>query len=164
MNGNDIESFPTPAIGVGGVVFNKKREVLLICRNKEPALGQWSIPGGCLDPGESLVDACRREIREETGMEVKVKNIVAVVERRFENFHYIIIDFFAEMEPGCIHQPIAQTDVSEAKWILMDELSNLNLVEGLEEIIRRAYRICRENDQTGLVDVEECQTDFIIPS
>lgn len=163
MNGNDNESFPAPAIGVGGIVFNDKSEVLLIRRNKEPALGQWSIPGGCLEPGETLVDSCKREIREETGMDVKVKNIVAVVERRLENFHYIIIDFFAELEPGSACVPVAQSDVSEAKWVSMEELKNLHVVEGLEEIIHRACRDTGEGKLSGLVDIESAGTDFIVP-
>ncbi len=162
MKGNNTEPFPVPSIGIGGLVFNNKREVLLICRNKEPALGQWSIPGGCLEPGESLVDACRREIREETGMDVKVKNIVAVVERRFENFHFIIIDFFAELEPESASQLVAQSDVSDAKWVSMDELKNLHLVVGLEEIIRRTDRDLNESKQPGLMDVEGACTDFIV--
>lgn len=164
MKGNEIETLPIPAIGVGGVVFNSKGEVLMICRNKQPAMGQWSVPGGCLDPGESLVDACRREIKEETGMDVNVKNIVAVVERRLDKFHYVIIDFFAELEPGSISLPVPQTDVSEARWVVMDELNTLNLVVGLEEIIRRADRSRREKDRNGLIDIEGCNTDFILSS
>lgn len=164
MKGNMIDTLPIPAIGVGGVVFNSRGEVLMICRNKEPAMGQWSIPGGCLEPGESLVEACRREIKEETGIDVKVKNILAVVERRVEKFHYVIIDFFAELEPGSICLPVPQTDVSEAKWVMLDQLKNLNLVVGLEEIIRRAYRTCHENDRGGLIDIEGDSTDFILSS
>ena len=89
MQNNNIQSFPVPAIGVGGIVFNNQKQVLMIQRNQPPAMGFWSVPGGKLEPGESLAEACQREIKEETGLDIEVKNIVAVVERRIEGFHYV---------------------------------------------------------------------------
>ena len=92
---NNTHSLPVPALGVSGIVFNNQQQILLIQRNQPPAMGCWSIPGGKLEPGESLVEACQREIKEETGLDTEVKNIVAVVERRVEGFHYVIIDYLA---------------------------------------------------------------------
>ena len=72
-------NLPAPTLAVSGIVFNDQKEILLIQRNQSPAKGFWSIPGGKLESGESLVEACYREIYEETGLRTEIKNIVAVV-------------------------------------------------------------------------------------
>lgn len=156
-------TLPVPSIGVGGVLFNKHRQVLLIKRNQPPAQGLWSIPGGKLEPGESLVEACRREYYEETHLDVEVKQIVAVVERRLEGFHYVIVDFFVELvdEGKCF--PIAQSDVAEAKWVSLDGLGQYELVVGLADIIARTYGCLGKGGLTGLQDVDLAGTDFILP-
>lgn len=155
-----LDSLPVPSIGVGGILFNGRQQVLLIKRNQPPAKGLWSIPGGRLGSGESLVEACRREFYEETGLDVEVNHVVAVVERRLEGFHYVIIDFWVQLadENKCF--PIAQSDVVEAKWINLDDLGLYDLVVGLAEIIVRTYN-CQA--QGGLRDVNETGTDFILP-
>ncbi len=152
---------PLPAVGVSGVVFNSEGDVLLIRRGKSPAFGQWSVPGGKLEPGESLAEACRREIKEETGLDVELKAIIAVVERRIENFHYVIIDFLAIPASDCSRQPVPQSDAIEARWVKLDELQQLELVAGLAEIIGRAYRYSHEDTQAGLYDTQGEGTDFI---
>ncbi|MFW5443025.1 MAG: NUDIX hydrolase [Methylococcaceae bacterium] len=152
---------PEPKIGVSAVVFNTSGSILLIKRNKAPALGLWSIPGGRQEPGESLKEACKRETFEETGLRVEVKELIAVVERRVEGFHYVVIDFFAILVGDGI-QPIAQSDVSEACWVAIDELSQYQVVEGLEEIILRAYRLYNAESISGLIDVGGNGTDFIL--
>ncbi len=91
------QPLPVPTLGVSGIVFNQKNQILLIRRNQPPAMGFWSIPGGKLEAGESLAEACQREIKEETGLITEVKHIVAVVERRVESFHYVIIDYLAQL-------------------------------------------------------------------
>ena len=113
MQNNSTQSLPVPAIGVSGIVFNNQKQVLMIQRNQPPAMGFWSIPGGKLEPGESLAEACQREIKEETGLETNVKNIVAIVERRIEGFHYVIIDYLALLTDEENIFPIAQSDVAE---------------------------------------------------
>jgi len=153
---------PTPSIGVGGVLFNKHNQVLLIKRNQAPAQGLWSIPGGKLEPGESLVEACQREYYEETNLEVEVKQIVAVVERKLEGFHYVIVDFYVELvdEDKCI--PVAQSDVADAKWVSLDGLEQYVLVVGLKEIIMRTYSCFAQGRVCGLQDVKLEGTDFIL--
>lgn len=157
-----IASPPIPAIGVAGVVFNDKNAVLLICRNKPPACGQWSIPGGRLEPGESLMAACRREVKEETGLDVEVENILSVIERRVENFHYVIVDFMTSLVSKSSFVPIAKTDVSEARWVSITELDDFDLVDGLQEIIRRANGYYRQGLSVGLTDYTGKGTDFIL--
>lgn len=81
MQNNSTLSLPVPTVGASGIVFNNQKQVLMIQHNQPPAMGFWSIPDGKLEPGESLAEACQREIKEETGLETKVKNIVAIVEK-----------------------------------------------------------------------------------
>ena len=155
-----IHGFPVPQIGVGGIVFNDRGAVLMIKRNQKPALGQWSVPGGKLAPGETLQDACRREVNEETGLEIRIGHVVAVVERRIENFHYIIIDFMATLTPEGLKVPRACSDVDEARWIQVKKLEKYDLVEGLEKIIRKAHQSCQEGKSFRLVDPAGRRTDF----
>ena len=151
---------PVPGIGVGGIVFYDD-SVLLIKRDKPPAFGQWSVPGGRLESGESLVDACRREVLEETGLSIVVGNIAAVVERRVESFHYVIVDFITYLPEGGAKIPIASSDVSEAMWVKMSHLSQYNLVEGLERIINKAYSSAMSGESNGLCDADGRGRDFI---
>ena len=71
-----------PIVGVGGIVF-KGDEVLLVRRGKEPALGEWSLPGGAVEVGETLEEALHRELQEETGIEVEILGLSAFLERIF---------------------------------------------------------------------------------
>lgn len=146
-------------IGVGGLLFNRQNQVLLIKRNKPPSQGLWSVPGGKLEAGEGLTECCRREIREETGLDVNVLSLIAVVERRVENFHYVIVDFLVELRDECANTPSAASDVTEARWINLENLENYPLVVGLSEIIRRTA--VRRNE--GLLAPEDSATDFILP-
>ena len=153
---------PIPSIGVGGVLLNNRQEVLLIKRNQAPAQGLWSIPGGRLEPGESMVDACRREFKEETNLGVEVNHIVAVVERKLECFHYVIIDFSVQLTDETDSTPIANSDVSEAKWISLDDLGQYDLVVGLAEIIKRTHECKGAGNNVWLQDVDKGGTDFIL--
>ncbi|MGR9087229.1 MAG: NUDIX hydrolase [Gammaproteobacteria bacterium] len=152
---------PEPAIGIGGILFNRDHEVLLIKRDKPPARGLWSIPGGKQEAGESMVEACQREFAEETALNVEVLGIMAVVERRIENFHYVIIDFLAVLKDEGQSTPTAQSDVSEARWVGMDKLGDYQLVEGLPEIIRRSHRVHCRGVQAGLSANDSNNTDFL---
>ncbi|MGZ8162153.1 MAG: NUDIX hydrolase [Methylobacter sp.] len=158
----NINLSPVPAIGVGGIVFNNQDQVLIIRRNQPPAMGLWSIPGGKLEAGESLADACKREIKEETGLDTEIKNIVAVVERRIEGFHYVIIDYLALLADQADLLPIAQSDVSEAKWINLEQLNDYELVIGLAEIITRTYSLYRGGCLAGLYASDATGTDYIL--
>ena len=160
---NNTHTLPVPTLGVSGIVFNNQKQILLIRRNQPPAMGCWSIPGGKLEAGESLAEACQREIKEETGLDVEVKNIVAVVERRVEGFYYVIIDFLALLVNEDNSQPIAQSDVSEAKWLGLEDLNNYDLVEGLAEIIWRTYNVYNGDYIAGLYDVAATGSDYILP-
>ncbi len=162
MENQTKNCFPEPKIGVSGVIFNSSGCILLIKRNKAPAFGLWSIPGGQLEPGESLKEACKREVFEETALCIDVKEIIAVVERRVEGFHYVVIDFFATLIDDNCKQPVAQSDVSEACWVAIENLAEYQLVAGLEEIILRTYRLFNAESIKGLMDVDCKGTDYIL--
>jgi 8-oxo-dGTP diphosphatase len=156
-----IYNFPAPIIGVGGIVFNEHDQILLIQRSQRPALHLWSVPGGRQEPGESLAEACEREILEETGIAVKAVSIVAVVERRIEEFHYVIIDFLATLQSCDYAQPQAGGDAAQAKWVDIQQLKNYPLVETLQEII---MRVCNaRSNALGLQDWNDARNDYILP-
>ncbi len=161
-SGKHIDPLPVPSIGVGGIVFNNRRQVLLIQRNQPPASGLWSIPGGKLEPGESLAAACQREVKEETGLEVQATTIVAVVERRIEGFHYVIIDYLALLKNQEIQASIAESDVADAKWVGLDQVCDYALVEGLEDIILRTFALYKNNLSGGLHDLNATGKDYIL--
>ncbi|MDZ7628333.1 MAG: NUDIX hydrolase [Parvularculaceae bacterium] len=111
-------------IGVGAVVF-RGGEVLVIKRGKAPFIGQWSIPGGGLQEGERLADAAIREVREETGVDIRLLGLIGVFEalptiRDGEGFlrHTLMIDYAAEWIAGA---PVAGDDAAEAAFVPFDE-------------------------------------------
>ncbi|MGY6215018.1 NUDIX hydrolase [Methylolobus aquaticus] len=152
---------PTPATGVAGVVFDDQGRVLLIRRGRPPAQGLWSVPGGKQCAGETLAETCRREIAEETGLAVTVGPIIAVVERRIESFHYVIIDFLASAVGQGNYAVQAADDAAEARWVALRELDAYALVEGLRPVIDAADRVRRKPGSGGLCDRGGSGSDFV---
>jgi 8-oxo-dGTP diphosphatase len=152
---------PHSAIGVGAVVFDASERILLIRRGKEPAFGLWSIPGGQQEPGETLMQCCRREILEETGVEIELGPVIALVERIIEGYHYVIVDFVATPKDPNGPAPNPATDVSDARWVVLAELTHYPLVEGLERVIRIAYESLRSGFAVGLIDADGNGRDFL---
>ncbi len=150
-----------PTIGVGTIILDGHGSVLLIRRDKAPARGQWSIPGGCQEPGETLVETAAREVKEETGIDVTVGPIVAVAERINEGFHYVIIDFLATALNPLSAIPMPATDVSEAVWVKLSDLDDYDLVEGLSKIIIRVEQLSSRQSNVGLSATDNRQSDFL---
>jgi 8-oxo-dGTP diphosphatase len=130
-----------PYAGVGAIIF-RGSEVLLVKRGRPPALGKWSIPGGLVELGESLEASVRREVMEEVGLEVKVIDLVAALDRvildqdgRIE-YHYILLDFLCEAVGGLLK---AGTDADECRFIPMKDLRRFDMTRGTEEVIQRAF-------------------------
>jgi ADP-ribose pyrophosphatase YjhB (NUDIX family) len=163
MHDDTVFSLPVPAVGVGAVVFNSDGQVLLIKRNQAPASGFWSIPGGKQEAGESLAQACCREVAEETGLAVQLAGIIAVVERRTEGFHYVIIDYLARPLAENNLVLITATDVDESLWVDVDNIEDYALVPGLAEIIRRASKLGFDGFAGGLLDIDGKASDYILP-
>ena len=103
---------PIPAVGV---VCLRGDEVLLIRRGTAPRIGEWSLPGGRIEPGERAVDAALRELREETGVEAEIVGLVDVVDGLFPEVgrHYVLIDYLALWRAG---EPIAGDDAAAARF------------------------------------------------
>jgi len=152
---------PTPATGVAGVVFDDQGRVLLIRRGRPPAQGLWSVPGGKQRAGETLAETCRREIAEETGLVVTVGPVIAVVERRIEGFHFVIIDFLASPVGQGNYAVHAADDAAEARWVALRELDGYALVEGLRPVIDAADRVRRKPGRGGLCDRGGSGSDFV---
>lgn len=133
--------YPTsPLIGVGAVIWREDR-VLLIRRGKPPRENEWSLPGGRQELGETVAEAARREAREETGLAITVRDVVAVVDlidRDAEGgvrFHYTLIDVLAEWQSG---EAVAGDDAAEVAWVALDELPRYSLWSETERVIRLA--------------------------
>ena len=152
---------PRPMIGVGAVVLDGNNHILLIRRDKPPAWGQWSLPGGCQEPGETLVETAIREVLEETAIQISVGPIIAVVERIREGFHYVIIDFIGYTADHDTTTPIPAGDVSDAQWVKLSTLNSYELVEGLRRVIDRATQMIINNSQRGLIPVDDRFSDFL---
>lgn len=112
---------PVPAVGV---VCLRDDEVLLIRRGKPPRLGEWSLPGGRIEPGERAMDAALRELAEETGVAARITGLIDVVDGIFAEagLHYVLIDYAAEWVAG---EPVAGDDALEARFVPLDQVEAL---------------------------------------
>jgi 8-oxo-dGTP diphosphatase len=132
-----------PIAGVGAVIVRRgtdgEKQVLLIRRAHEPLKGEWSLPGGAIELGETLEDAIRREVGEETGLVVEPVAIVEAFDRisRDESggvrYHYVLVDFLCRIVSGSLS---CATDALEGRWAGADELDGLTPLT--VEVIRKA--------------------------
>jgi 8-oxo-dGTP diphosphatase len=131
-----------PLVGVGAVIVQDNR-VLLIRRGQPPLLGEWSLPGGVLECGETLREAVVREGREETGLLVEPGEMLGVYERVIRGddgrvrYHYVLIDFLCRPNTGTLG---AGSDAAEAGWFTAKELPGLNLPADTLEVIQRGLQ------------------------
>ncbi len=131
-----IAPLPTPVPAVG-VVCLRGDSVLLIRRGTPPRQGEWSLPGGRIEPGERAVEAALRELREETGVEAKITGLIDVVDGLFPEAgrHYVLIDYAARWVSG---EPVAGDDALEARFVALDEVESLIEWSETRRIIRLA--------------------------
>lgn len=134
-----------PQLAVGVFLFDQQSRLLLIERGRPPAAGLWTIPGGRVERGESLEDACRREMREETGIEIGGLEFVTVFERIETDYHYVILDYCAS-QVGSPVVPVAGDDAANARWVGLDQLSDYELTDGLFPVIPKALKVARRSD------------------
>lgn len=128
-----------PIIGVGAVVVDGD-SVLLVRRGTEPLKGEWSLPGGMLELGEKLRDGVRREVAEETGVEVEPGEVLDVFDSIFTDalgrtqYHYVLIDYLCRQAGGTVE---AGSDVSDVRWVRADALPAMGLRAVTEQVIRK---------------------------
>lgn len=132
-------------VGVGGVIVRDER-TLLIRRGSPPLEGEWSIPGGMLEISETIADGVRRELSEETAIEVKVLDLIEVFERITRDtdgrakYHFVILDYLCEVVRG---EARAGSDVTDVAWAREEELAQYSLTPTATRVIRRAFEMAR---------------------
>jgi 8-oxo-dGTP diphosphatase len=130
----------SPLVGVGAVIVadhDDAHRVLLIRRGTPPLLGEWSLPGGVLECGETLREAVAREAREETGLVVETGEMLGVYERLIRNegrvrYHYVLIDFLCHPISGDVK---AGSDAADVRWFTREELPALNLAHDANDVV-----------------------------
>jgi ADP-ribose pyrophosphatase YjhB (NUDIX family) len=140
-----------PVVGVGGVLVRDGR-VLLIRRGKEPLRGRWLIPGGSVEWGETLEQAVVREMEEETGLQVRPTEVLAVVDRIEPGdpapYHYVIVDFLCEYVSG---RERAGSDADELAFVAPGELPAFDLPEKALAVVAEAFeRLAPRGDGADL--------------
>jgi len=131
-----------PLVGVGAILLRRGR-ILMAQRGKEPLKGWWSLPGGALEIGESLADAVRREVLEETGLEVEPLGVFEIFERILRDaagapeYHYVLIDYVCRVKGGKL---FPGDDVCAVEWVRRKDLPALQITEGTLGVIEKAFR------------------------
>jgi len=162
-NGSKMPSreFPElPMVGVGGVVVEGDR-VLLVRRGTQPGLGEWTIPGGLLELGETLVQGVAREIREETGLTVRVIDLIEALERIFTDpqataaapsdtaarprYHYVILDYLCERVEG---EPTIGEEITDLALVREEDLERYSLTAAASRVLRKAFAMARARTKT----------------
>jgi len=147
-----------PIVGVGGVIIAREG-VLLARRGSEPMRGEWSIPGGVLEVGESLAEGVMRELREETGLVVRVLELIEALDRIFPEpaasplqaaglegararprYHFVILDYLCEIMEG---EPRAGGDITELAFVREDELPRYALTPAVIRVVGKAFAMAR---------------------
>jgi 8-oxo-dGTP diphosphatase len=149
--------FPeAPIVGVGAVVVDRGR-VLLVQRGREPSKGKWSLPGGMLELGESLIEGVKREVAEETGLEVEAIELVELIDRVLREtepqggrvrYHYVIADYLCRVVGGIL---MAASDATAVRWTERAEWSSsqsagLDLDPITVRVIEKGWQMARELD------------------
>ena len=135
-----------PVVGVGGVVVQDGL-ALIVKRAHEPRKGEWSLPGGIVELGETLVDALKRELKEETGLDVEVGDVVEVFDRvhRLDGriqYHFVIVDYLCRPIGGTLG---AADDAEDVAWVAPDEIERYGVNEFAARVIRRGVEMARRS-------------------
>lgn len=132
-----------PVVGVGAVVVRGDR-ALIIKRGHEPRKGEWSLPGGIVELGESLIEAAKREVKEETGLDVEPGAIVETFDRVHRDsdgrirYHFVIVDFICVSALG---DPVAGSDAEAVAWATAEEIDGYGMNPHAAAVIRRGLNL-----------------------
>jgi ADP-ribose pyrophosphatase YjhB (NUDIX family) len=133
-----------PFVGVGAVIVDGTGRVLLVKRRFEPLAGQWSLPGGAVDVGETLTGCVIREMAEETGLDVEVGPVIEVFDRITRDpdgrvqYHYVLVDYVCRPVGGTL---AAASDVADVAWTHLNDLGLFGLTEKATDVIRRGLAL-----------------------
>ena len=131
-----------PVAGVGALII-KDRHILLVKRGAEPGKGRWSLPGGAVELGEGVRDAVIREVKEECGLDVEVKDVTDVVdymnrdEKGQVRFHYILVDFYVEVKGGTLKPA---SDALEVDWIPFDRIHEYQVTKTTLQLLNKVFK------------------------
>jgi 8-oxo-dGTP diphosphatase len=140
-------------VGVGAVVV-KDGKALIVKRAHEPRQGEWSLPGGHVELGETLVEALRREIKEETGLDIAVGPIIEVFDRVHRagdrvRYHFVIIDYLCTCSGGTV---CAGDDAADAAWVAAADLEAYGVNEHAARVLRAGLRLAASRSSAGGCD------------
>ena len=135
--------YPVPAVAA---IIVRDGEILLVKRGAEPGFGKWSIPGGALEMGETLEEGLKREVLEETGLEVEVGKLAGISDLIIRDddvvkWHYVLINYFADITGG---ELCPATDALECRWVKLSEIRTYNVTRSV------LHRL----EELGLIAVE----------
>jgi ADP-ribose pyrophosphatase len=135
----ESRSFKAPQVAVGAIVF-KEEKILLVKRNKAPHKDLWAIPGGSVEHGETLQEAAEREVREETGLNIKAGKPIYtfdLIERDNAGnvrFHYVIVDLEAEYISGELRPA---DDALDARWFTPESLEHTAMSNSTRTLLQK---------------------------
>jgi 8-oxo-dGTP diphosphatase len=138
----------SPVVGVGAVIFDTAGRVLLVKRRQEPLAGQWSLPGGKLELGETLEAGVAREIREETNLDVDVGHVVEVFDRILLDdegavrYHFVLVDYLCQHREGTAR---AGSDVEDVAWAGPADLAAYRVTDKVRDVVAKAVRLREEH-------------------
>lgn len=126
---------------MGALIIDRDR-ILLVQRGKQPLKGWWSLPGGIVETGEHLTEAIKREVREETGLEVEPQLVVEIFERILRDkegkaeYHYVLVDYLCKAKGG---EAKPGDDAAAVEWVRRKDLSERKVTEGTLQVIEVAF-------------------------
>ena len=130
-----------PILGVGALIFRGDC-ILLVERGKEPLKGYWSLPGGVVEIGETLEQAIRREVREETNLEIEILDVLEIFERIMldgkgrPEYHYVLIDYLCR---ATADDARPASDVAQVAWVRREDLHRYHITEGTPTVIQKGF-------------------------